>query len=96
MIVLKFLAENEPKLSLIILKNEIQKLFILAKELSQEIMDLTQNPERSKIESKDIIGHLSEICNVKFTLPYLKFLMELVEYYFEVTVPMTWKFFLFR
>ena len=95
-IVLKFLAENESKPSIIILKNEIQKLYMLAKELSKEIIDLTQNPERSRIESKDIIGHLSEICNVKFTLPYLKFLMELVELYFEVTVPMTWKFFLFR
>jgi hypothetical protein len=95
-IVSSFLAENEPKPSLIVLKNEIQKLHMLAKELSQEIVDMTTNPNHTKVDSKDIISHLSKICNVKISLPYLIFLIEIIEQYFEVAVPMTWKFFLLR
>ncbi|MFX1395002.1 MAG: hypothetical protein ACFFAH_15725 [Promethearchaeota archaeon] len=92
----KFLAENDNKLALLILKNEIQIAFEFAKELSKKILDLSQNRERKDISPKKIYKNLVKVSNVKLSLPYLNFLLEIAENYFEVEIPKVYKFFLLR
>ncbi|NVM16582.1 MAG: hypothetical protein HWN80_02625 [Candidatus Lokiarchaeota archaeon] len=83
-LVRKFLAEYEPKPSLIYLQNGLQKAY----ELSLTIVEIVKNlKKKEKLYSKNIIEDLVRIHNVKVQLPYLDFLYEIVENYFEVKVP---------
>ena len=95
-IIQKFLAEQDTKESLIILRNEIRKAYILAKDLSEKISELKGTEEQEKIDAKTFYGFLEEKYNIKLTLPYVKFLIEILENYFNVQLPMVWKFFLLR
>jgi len=80
----KFLAEYEPKPSLIYLQHGLQK----AHELSKTVVDIINNlKKKEKVYSKNIIDEIARIHNVKIQLPYLDFLYEIVENYFEVKVP---------
>jgi len=83
-LVRKFLAEYEPKPSLIYLQNGLQKAY----ELSKTIIDIINNlKKKEKVYSKNVIDEIARIHNVKIQLPYLDFLYEIVENYFEVKVP---------
>ena len=77
-IVQKFITEINPKLSLIKLRNEIQKAFTLAKELSEEV----------------VLEDLENIYKIKISISYSKFLVDIAENYFKVKVPEIWKFLL--
>jgi len=77
-IVQKFITESNPKLSLIILRKEIQKAFKLSKELSEEV----------------VLEDLEKIYKIKISITYSKFLVDIVENYFKVKVPEMWKFLL--
>jgi len=79
-IVQKFYAEYSPKSSLIILKNEIQKVY----ELSKHIMHLmeTHNGEE-KIGKKKLIDNLREQKKIKISFSYLEFLLDILKNYFD-------------
>ncbi|MHA2429629.1 MAG: hypothetical protein ACXACC_01220 [Promethearchaeota archaeon] len=83
-IIQRFLSEYDPLTSLIILKNEIQKAF----ELSKTIIDFIKGIKKNeKIYSKKMISILEKKHDIKISIPYLDYLYEIVEYYFEVEVP---------
>jgi len=82
-IVQRFLSEFDEKSSIIILKNEIQKAFTLAETLVEYI----ENFKGEEIQSKDLIDYLSEKRDIKVKIPYLNFLLDIVENYFDVDVP---------
>jgi len=83
-LVRKFLAEYEPKPSLIYLQNGLQKAY----ELSKTIVDIVNNlKKKEKVYSKNVIEEIARIHDVRIQLPYLDFLYIIVENYFGVNVP---------
>ncbi len=83
-LVRKFLAEYEPKPSLIYLQNGLQKAY----ELSSTIVDIVNNlKKKEKVYSKNIIDEIERRHSVKIQLPYLDFLYDIVENYFDVKIP---------
>lgn len=83
-LVRKFLAEYEPKPSLIYLQNGLQKAYDLAKTIVEIVKNLKKN---EKVYSKNIIEYLVKTHDVRIQLPYLDFLYDIVENYFEVNIP---------
>jgi hypothetical protein len=80
-IIQKFLAEYDPKTSLIVIKNEIQKAY----ELSKNIVDYLQKYDRSeKLTPKLLSSYLAEKYSQNINQVYLKFLIKIVQNYFEV------------
>ena len=79
-IIQKFLAEYDPEVSLIILKNEIQKSFKLASELISLNQNLDENEELS---SKSVIDHFNKLYGVKIGKYYIDFLTEIAINYFK-------------
>jgi predicted transcriptional regulator len=77
-IVQKFISETNPKSSLMKLRNEIQKAFKVAKEASEEV----------------VLEDLETMYETKISISYIKFLVDIVENYFQVKVPEHWKFLL--
>ena len=84
-IVEKFLSEADERSSLIILKNEIQKAY----RLSEKIMEFVNDFEGKEIQSKKILDYLSKDDNIVIKIPYLRFLIDIVENYFNVKVPIS-------
>lgn len=84
-VVEKFLAETDERSSLIVLKNEIQKAYTLA----DKIIEFINNFKGKEIQSKKIIDYLSKEENIDIKIPYLRFLLDIVEYYFKVDVPIS-------
>ncbi len=83
-LVRKFLAEYEPKPSLIYLQNGLQKAY----DLSRTIVEIVKNlKKKEKVYSKNVLEDIARIHGVKIQLPYLDFLYNIVENYFEVKVP---------
>ncbi|MFX1260360.1 MAG: hypothetical protein ACFFAN_21120 [Promethearchaeota archaeon] len=80
-IVQKFLAEDDPKISLIIIKNEIQKAYELSKSIVEYNNNLKDNEE---LTSKKILDYFSEDLGIKLSSQYLNFLFEIIENYFKV------------
>lgn len=89
----KFLLEYNSKIAIIFLRNEIQKAYELANELSTKINELLKN---NQTDVKHLFDNLSETYKIKLSLPYLSFLIEIIENYFDVKIPDVCKFFLFR
>jgi len=87
-IVQKFLAEQDPKSSLIILKNEIQKVYHLSEEIVNYNNSLKENEE---LTSKKIMDYFEEVKDTKIQLQYLDFLFEIINNYFEVKLAMSSK-----
>ncbi|MFX1588915.1 MAG: hypothetical protein ACFFC1_12220 [Promethearchaeota archaeon] len=80
----KFLEEYDLTSSIIILKNELQRAY----QLSETIVDIVKSlDKKEKVYSRKIIDILSEIHNIKVQMPYLDFLFEIVENYFDVKIP---------
>ena len=80
-IIQKFLAEQDPKTSLIILKNEISKAYKLSKDIDLYLKD---NNKTSKLTPKLMSDYLTEKYNQKISDLYLRFLIKIVQYYSEV------------
>ena len=79
-IIQKFLAEYDAKSSLIIVKNEIQKAY----ELAKTIITLIENyDEEEKLGKKKLIDQLSEQRKIKISFSYLEFLLDILKNYFE-------------
>lgn len=85
-IVQKFLNEYNPMSSLIILKNEIQKAYELSKSIAEIVGKIKK---KEKVYSKKLIDDLEKMHDMKIQMPYLDFLVEIVENYFGVEVPLT-------
>jgi hypothetical protein len=90
-IIQKFFAEITPKPGLIALKKEIKKAFDFAQEFSTKVTELIKREEK-KPALKVIIHELTHISNVKISMPYLRFLQEISEHYFDIKIPSSWKF----
>ncbi|MFX1258196.1 MAG: hypothetical protein ACFFAN_10075 [Promethearchaeota archaeon] len=80
-IIQKFLAEDDPKTSLIIMKNEIQKAYELSKSIVEYNNNLKDNEE---LTSKKILDYFSKDLGIKLSSQYLNFLFEIIENYFKV------------
>ena len=75
-----FNGEYDPKSSLILLKNEIQKAF----ELTNKIKDLIENYSgEEKLGKKKLIDQLYETKGIKIPFSYLEFLLDVIKYYFS-------------
>ena len=82
-IVQKFFVESENSTSLIILKNEIQKIY----DISNTTAEFIKNYREGKLQSKHVISYLNEAYNVKIPQHYLNYLLGIVKNYFGVQVP---------
>lgn len=80
-IVQKFYSEIEPKFSLIVLKNEIIKAFILANKMKLIV------EKSEKLSSKEIANFLKENFPFDVNFTYIKFLTDIMQDFFEVEVP---------
>ena len=79
-IVQKFLAEYDLATGLIILKNEIQRVFEFSKQLA-EYIKCSQN---EKLTSKILMDHIYEKQNERIQKNYLAFLLDIVNNNFKV------------
>ncbi len=76
----KFYGEYDPKSSLILLKNEIQKVF----ELTNLIKDLIESYDgEEKLGKKRLIDQLYQTRGLKIPFSYLEFLLDVIKYYFS-------------
>ncbi len=79
----KFFAEYDLIAGLIILKNELNKIF----EFSKTIGEFIESQKGKPITSKILIGLVSEKHEEKIQMPYLNYLIDIIRYYFKVEVP---------
>lgn len=83
-IVHNFFSEVDMNSGLILLRNDIQKAYILSKA----IVDIVKNRKKDeKVNMLKISKELEEMYNIKLSSQYLDFLIEIVKYYFEIDVP---------
>jgi hypothetical protein len=82
-IVQKFFNEYDLMAGLILLRNEIKKAYAYSKS----IVDLLETSEGKSLTSKKIIQYLSIKHADKIQMPYLKYLFEIVQNYFNVVIP---------
>jgi hypothetical protein len=82
-IVQNFFSEQDNKVSLIILKNEIQRAF----KLSITVKEYIENyKEKEKIYAKNILDYLENKYNIKLSLNYLNLLIDIVKNYHNIFV----------
>jgi hypothetical protein len=79
----KFLSEYDLMTSLIIIRNEIHKIY----EYSKLIAEFIQNRGDKAITSKMLIDHISETHKDQLKMPQLKFLIDIVKNYFKIEIP---------
>ncbi len=79
----KFNSEFELVPALIILRNEIQKVY----EFSKTIAELIKNRENKPLTSKMLIDHIEEKYREAIQMPFLRLLIDIVKNYFKVEVP---------
>jgi hypothetical protein len=79
----KFLSEYDLMTSLIIIRNEIHKIYTYAKSIT----DFIQNLGDKTITSKMLIDHVAKNHNVQLKMPQLNFLIDIVKNYFKVEMP---------
>ena len=80
-----FLSEHDLSYSYIMLKNEIRKSY----QLSTSIVDYANEQKIEKIDVKVIVDFLIEKFNLRLQKTYLNFIIDILKYYFEVTVSET-------
>ncbi len=83
-IVHSFLSEIDLNSSLLLLKNDINKLYYLSKSIVGAIKNLD---EKEKINILKINKQLEETHKIKIDNLYLEFLVDIVRNYFEIKVP---------
>ena len=79
-IVEKFLSEGQHETSLIILKNEIQKIHDIAEYLMEII---TNFKGKENVGKKELIAELQKTKGIKITFAYLNFILEVIKNYFN-------------
>ncbi len=80
-IIQKFYSETDSKFSLIVLKNEITKAFIMAKKLISIV------EKGDKISSKEIANFLKLNFPFEVNLAYIEFLNSIIQEYHDIKVP---------
>ncbi len=76
----KFLAEEDAKSSLLILKNEVLKAF----EISNKVMQLIETYKGEKKLSRErLFENFKETSSIKITYSYLEFILDIVKNYFK-------------
>ena len=83
-IIQKFLAEYDPTSSMIILKNELKNAFELSLSVIEYIKGLKK---KESIITRKLIEFLNTKHDFKIQMPYLEFLYEIVESYFNLKIP---------
>ncbi len=86
----KFFAETAPDVSLIMLKNEIFKAFIISKEIMELLSNYEGEEKLGKIKLIDMLGEKKEI---RISSIYLDFLLEIIKNYFNFDLSMLSSFF---
>ncbi|MBD3341956.1 MAG: hypothetical protein GF353_22845 [Candidatus Lokiarchaeota archaeon] len=87
-IIQKFLAENDSKTSLILLRNEIHKVY----DLSNRVIELNNNLKHNEeLTSKKIIDYFEDEKGIKIQIEYLDFLFTVIENYFNFKLAMSSK-----
>lgn len=76
----KFYSEIDPYTSLIIIKNEVQKVYKLAEQIIEFNDSLEENQD---FTTKKIFDHFFSIYQVKMPNDYLQFIIEIAETYFN-------------
>ena len=79
----KFFSELDGESSLIIIKNEFDKTYRLTERLKVFAEGLQEGQE---LKSKIALEYFAKEYNIDLDLNYLKFLMNILEVYFEVNV----------
>lgn len=79
----KFFIEYDLMAGLIILRNEINKAY----EFSKSIAEYIENQKGKPITSKILIDQVLEKYGERIQIPYLSFLINIVQNYFKVKVP---------
>ena len=82
-IVNKFLSKLYSNSSLIILKNDVQRIYYLTKVIVEKIQD----HEGKKLHSIDLIHDIKEHYNVKISQQFLNCLLEIAKNYFNIEFP---------
>ncbi|MHA1193693.1 MAG: hypothetical protein ACTSP9_15625 [Promethearchaeota archaeon] len=83
-IIQTFLNESDPIAGMILLKNELIRIY----QLSETIVDMIKNLKKDeKVYSKKLIKDIENIRGIKLQVPYLNYLFEVVDYYFKVEIP---------
>ncbi|MHA1146715.1 MAG: hypothetical protein ACTSR8_00550 [Promethearchaeota archaeon] len=78
-----FFKERDLKVSIIILKNEIQKVYNLSKTLGEIIKE---NKEFGVINLKEARSRLERIYNTKLSQSHLEFILKITKSYFDVSL----------
>ncbi|MFX1365257.1 MAG: hypothetical protein ACFFCE_16890 [Promethearchaeota archaeon] len=81
-IVHKFISEYDLMSGLIIMKNEINKIY----EFSKHIADYIKKNEGETITTKMLINHMLDFYNEKIQVSYLSLLIEVVYNYFKINI----------
>ncbi|MFX1236539.1 MAG: hypothetical protein ACFFAS_11480 [Promethearchaeota archaeon] len=82
-IIQDFFDESDPKTGLIILKNEILKIYIL----TNETLDFIEAMEKwTALDAKKLNIYLSEIHNAKISPSYIDFLVNVVRHYYDIDI----------
>jgi hypothetical protein len=84
-IVEKFLSSQEYNSGIILLKNEIQKIYYIC----EIIVNLIKNFEGKELHSKYIVDKLEKEHNSKVKIPFLNRLYKIIENYFEIEIPIS-------
>jgi len=82
----RFLSESKSTLSLVLLKNEIKKSYVLARSISQFAMSYKK---KKKLSSKIITDYLIEAFGIKIEKTYKKYLswlLDIAKEYFGIDV----------
>jgi len=88
-IVGKFFDESNLQSSLIILKNEISKLFDNAREIYEFLASFNGEESNRNLNYKVIMDHLKKKRQIKISQPELNLLLEIIEKYFNIKIPET-------
>ncbi len=79
-----FFEERDSKSSLILLKNEVFKTFDLAKKVHEFLESIS---DEETIHTSKICKYMEEKQQVKLSASYVKFLLEIVEKYYNFKLP---------
>jgi hypothetical protein len=82
-IVHEFYTEANSKASLIVLKNEIFKAFFISCLIKDYLL---QNKKKNTIYPKNLITYLNNVHEVKISLQYLNFLLDIIKSYFNISI----------
>lgn len=82
-IVKKAFKQYDPTTSLIILKNEIQKIYSLVINL-KNFLEEEAGEGKKKLFKKNVISELNRRFNIKITARYLNFVLDIIQHHFDL------------